>query len=380
MVRGSAASLFAELPGLPLYEPQDPGHKYAISFDDHQRMALIQDVLSIRHSALERNTRSTQSSLIRCYITFCFHFGVEAFPVSVWGLSLYMVQYVKCFGNRASNLPGILSALKRYSLERGHPWLSDLDLYFITDLRRGLGKLDRRAPRRKRPITARILAAMRGYVGPAASLYDFQGLVMAHLAHDALLRGIELVSLYVSDVQWGPDRQTAMLRIRRSKMNKLGEDELVTLPCYAGPYSGLAYLRSYWYCLDLDALANQDVPLFPLLAPAAIPSQVVFASTSLPHRKAQFVSWCRRLLEALGFSPEDYSGHSFRSGGATDLWEGGAPPLVIQLHGRWKSDVVYLYIRDNPENRAHALAAAFGNVASLFAALPPPAPLFSVCV
>ena len=54
-----------------------------------------------------------------------------------------------------------------------------------------------------------------------------------------------------------------------------------------------------------------------------------------------------------------FAGHSYRSGGATDLWESNrCRPLTIKLHGRWKSDAYRLYIRDNPAKTAAEVAKA----------------------
>jgi len=46
----------------------------------------------------------------------------------------------------------------------------------------------------------------------------------------------------------------------------------------------------------------------------------------------------REKLEQLGFSADEYSLHSLRSGGATTAAVAGIPDRAFKRHGRWKSD------------------------------------------
>ena len=65
------------------------------------------------------------------------------------------------------------------------------------------------------------------------------------------------------------------------------------------------------------------------------------------------------LVEVSHNHNNQYSGHSFRAGGATDLFEGDAPPRVIQLAGRWKSDAYWLNVRDDWLSQAQRRGVAF---------------------
>ena len=67
----------------------------------------------------------------------------------------------------------------------------------------------------------------------------------------------------------------------------------------------------------------------------------------------------RTLLTRAGYPAMRYAGHSYRSGGATDLWDSNrCRPLTLKIHGRWKSDAYRLYIRDNPHKTAAEIAQA----------------------
>ena len=56
-------------------------------------------------------------------------------------------------------------------------------------------------------------------------------------------------------------------------------------------------------------------------------------------------------LHELGSRPLNYSGHSFRRGGATFAFHGGAPVELISLQGDWSSETVLLYIAQSLESR-----------------------------
>ena len=53
----------------------------------------------------------------------------------------------------------------------------------------------------------------------------------------------------------------------------------------------------------------------------------------------------RRLCGLCGLTPAEFSAHSLRPGGATDLFAAGKPTAVVQRLGRWTSDTVNIYNR-----------------------------------
>jgi len=60
--------------------------------------------------------------------------------------------------------------------------------------------------------------------------------------------------------------------------------------------------------------------------------------------------WLRRNLKRLaalhGINPNLIGNHSLRAGGATELFRSDLPTWAIQKYGRWTSDAVLLYQRD----------------------------------
>ncbi len=68
-----------------------------------------------------------------------------------------------------------------------------------------------------------------------------------------------------------------------------------------------------------------------------------------------FVAHFRRLARTQ-HPAQTFTGHSFRSGGATDLFNGDCRPHMIRLQGRWLSDAIYIYIHDCPARRSREVS------------------------
>ena len=61
--------------------------------------------------------------------------------------------------------------------------------------------------------------------------------------------------------------------------------------------------------------------------------------------KPMFVQQTHLYLSLLHINPSDYSGHSYRGGGATSAAMAGLADWEIKLLGRWKSNVYLRYIK-----------------------------------
>ena len=73
-------------------------------------------------------------------------------------------------------------------------------------------------------------------------------------------------------------------------------------------------------------------------------------------------SWVRGQIKSMaaknGRQAEDFSGHSLRAGGATDLFVARVPYYLIKKMGRWKSDAVKIYYRSD-DDVCYAVSKAF---------------------
>ena len=89
--------------------------------------------------------------------------------------------------------------------------------------------------------------------------------------------------------------------------------------------------------------ASRTIHMFDECAPlclyrgrGGLAHQVSISIMSGALKKAAFL--CNK-------DPIDYSSHSLRSGGATEMFLGGCSDTTVQLFGRWKSDAYKAYIR-----------------------------------
>jgi integrase len=252
---------------------------------------------------------------------------------------MYVVDLCKR-GRTARSIKDILWKLKRHSKLLNLPWISQVELDLLTDARRGLGKHDHSVPKRKLPITSIIIEKVASTIDSRVR-FQYQLIVMMMVAHDALLRGSELTNLNVLDVTL--TATGAILSIIKSKANKTGPPEPVIILDY-GKSSAAYHLRKLIAC-SFPALPQ--TPLFPDMHGVRRMSKPVFSVI------------VRQKLAAAGYASAAYSAHSFRSGGATDLYHNNCRPLYIKFQGRWKSDAYIIYIRDHPDKRSAEAARAF---------------------
>ena len=59
----------------------------------------------------------------------------------------------------------------------------------------------------------------------------------------------------------------------------------------------------------------------------------------------QFLEGVNDFARAAGQDPKKFSKHSLRIGGATDLADAGASPLLLQAKGRWSGELGRIYAR-----------------------------------
>ena len=94
--------------------------------------------------------------------------------------------------------------------------------------------------------------------------------------------------------------------------------------------------------------------LFPTLRPPQAP---IFSYR--PFIRHQLIQFFRSELSQLGIPhPKQYAGHSFRSGGATDLYRAGVTVDMLKKLGRWRSNAVWFYIRDHQSDYEDEVIAA----------------------
>jgi integrase len=273
------------------------------------------------------------------------------------GVSPYFGSYI-AKGNAPGNIAGILSYLRGHCVEQYLPFLSVMDEKRLGYLRRGLFRLSpRRGTKRAEACTLEVLLALFQAVtefrkhdpdGPLDR--EISILTMCMVAHNGLLRSGELLALKRSDVTWLSDT-ACRITIRTSKENQFGAPEQVDYSTYA-ELCGMTCLRDYWDKYQVGTW-HPEAPLF-----THHPSIVGSPAMSKP----MFIKGFHRLLGLARLPAHKFSGHSFRAGGATDLYHGKCRPFVLQLQGRWKSDTFWIYVRNRPHIRQAEVGKAFARM------------------
>jgi integrase len=324
--------------------------RHPTSTEPAQRRALQKAIRHIYKATIDESSQRTYTSYVRNYRKVCLAFHQTPFPATRTSLALYAAYWLTS-GRCHRTLKPIMSAIRSVHTARRIPWLSETDRKWMKAFYKGAQRLFPRAVNRKKPLTLRLLYR----IAEIASLHKAahtQYVTMAFVAHAAMLRATEVMSLQIRDVKWG--KGYARLRIHKSKANKLSGEPEVAYLYKTAPLCALTALRAYWKRARLSKKR---------------PTAFLFArhGRSTRSARAQWSAFLEAGLRRIGVNPDRYSLHSFRRGAASDAWRNKARAKVIQRFGRWKSEAVWLYAQDTPKRAAKEVARALAREAAKLA-------------
>ena len=145
--------------------------------------------------------------------------------------------------------------------------------------------------------------------------------------------------------------------LKPGKVSKDGSGFKVYIKDFLGP-SFYKFIHQ-WFNINKLWYKN-DLYIFPKII---IPTKT-FPNLTMDFNQNASRPWFHKqimnMLSSLNMDSSLYSLHSFRAGGATDLFMVGIPYPKIQKYGRWKSDAALVYYRDEMEI-ATSVAIAFGS-------------------
>ena len=248
-------------------------------------------------------------------------------PVQSVILRIFLVYSYYTNKQSAKSLANYLTHIKSGQLCRGFAWLNQSEAYSVQVTMRALQRCQpNKTIRRRTPITLRLLDLLEQGSAPL-SLNDLEFFTFCRVSHNGLLRGGEARSLRFSSMIWNDNRTGFELIIVDSKANKTGPPERVPFLDW-GTNSAVFYMRRYLSSGHLWRFLDSDNLLFPHL------------------QSAPKITHYLRSLSLRANLITDLAGHSFRSGGACDLWAANVPIEAIMKAGRWRSDAIRLYLRD----------------------------------
>ena len=269
--------------------------------------------------------------------------------VACRSLLAFLVYRCNELNGSTKTLGGTVSMIKSFSSRSRQPWLDAQELILIDKLIKHLQYKDVTPTRRVTPLTLDILEDI-----VASPDVSSQIKTMFMTGHDCLNRAGEICSGLTSrDFQWSRNQKRVTIEYPRSKCNRAGGSEFITMEDYS-TNSGARLLRRHFRKYDL--FRSPHLIVFPAL----IKDQ---ADWSRPMATSQFRIELKRAVKSIGLDSKRFAGHSLRAGGATDLFNANVPYPIIKKMGRWRSDAAMIYYRDE-DAVTKATTKGFASLAS----------------
>jgi integrase len=156
----------------------------------------------------------------------------------------------------------------------------------------------------------------------------------------AAMLGVELLFIRVSSSKTNPQSQ-------KPDRERSGDTVII------GPDSNTFLDPLHWFRRWSHVRNKQSAYLF---------HSAFNSNAPRPLAQPRFNEAVKKLAASVGLSADYYlTGHSTRAGGATDAIRAGVDLMLVKRHGRWKSDAVYLYIRDDVPSSL-TISAALGHM------------------
>ncbi len=198
----------------------------------------------------------------------------------------------------------------------------------------------------KLPVTTALLSQMTSVL--TSHYNDRLFFAVACLATYGLLRLGEVLPqrptpgvpiLRISDLRLTPTG--FQLFIKKSKTDRMGNGHWAQFFSNGTPSCPFAAVISNYFVVFRKSALPSD-PLFVLQDGVSEPSKVFI------------INKLKDTIRLLGLDPLQFSGHSFRRGGATSMAAAGVPDYIIKHVGRWKSDVYQIYTHVTQDNLVNA--------------------------
>lgn len=309
----------------------------------------------MQHSRCHAFAQGSYSNLrtqFRSYFSFCVYFGREPLPADAETIYAY-AQFLSRSLLPAS-VRNYLSGVRMLHIFLGLPYVHAQDFLLQLELR-GISRLHPHVPIRAKPITPNILRDFYNHMDNTSlhsavwscSLVLFYTMARLgsilpsststprreFLTHERINfceEGLLVTLVQTKTIQFG----------RRRLHIPLLRAESVLCPVQA-------YTRALTFFKDF-----QHVPAF------------VFMENGKPKwlTRSIFIRTFRHVISRAGFQPLDFTGHSFRRGGATWAFQSGMPGELIQICGDWVSDSYRRYLEFSTQNKLDLAALLIRNL------------------
>ena len=304
-------------------------------------------------AAVSTKHRREQDRLVQEYRTFCRAHSYDPRNPSLCSVGAFIVVRTKRLKGSTATISSVLGAIRRQCTLDKVSYLRPDEQLLLADLLTELEYNDARGIHQARPLSRLILDVMC-HKGLRRIGREREAIVMMTVAHDGMLRAGEVTNeLRAIDLAWNEKRNQVTISLLRTKKHRKRGAQLVTLFDY-GPRSGCALLRRW--IRDINVQNGSTDYLFPIW----VERKGAFDKSRCVSYRT-FNEMIKQSVTYIGLEAAAFSGHSCRAGGATDAFNAGVPYATVKKFGRWRSDSVLLYYRDEDEV-VFRIMSAFGRL------------------
>lgn len=318
------------------------------ALDAEEEAATLWDQVAFyKSNYLATNSLRTYYTGVRAFVVFMTYFGLGLMlPVTDEHLCAFIVYLARSL--TMSSIKVYLCGVRAWHLASGFDFPLLSSRFSVFQTLQGVKRFVNTEAKPKMALTYDRLSQLFGYLSQpwtdplqcavwTCMLVAYYGMFRkdnvtvkradAFNPYHSLTRG----DLKISTAEDG--REVLWVRVRRSKTNQFKE-RVHYVGLVAVPGSFMCPV-TMWRRHILVNPASEDDPAFCYGGGRGA------RTTPLTHEV--LVKTLKALCEMAGMDPTQYSGHSFRRGGATDAFRLKAPHDTIQLQGDWLSTAFLLY-------------------------------------
>jgi site-specific recombinase XerD len=302
----------------------------ALSGEDRERLAHY---FAARHADATLRAYRSDWAL---YAAWCALRGLLALPAAAETVAAYLA-YEAANGRQVSTIRRRVAAIRLAHRLCDYEPATNTEL--VRGTLRGIARTHGAAPRQKAPALAERLRDMLDTLD-ARTRQGLRDRALLTLGFAGALRRSELAALRVADLEEVP--RGLRVHVRQSKTDQEGMGQVV--PVIRGEaYCPVQAVRDW-----LTAAAIAEGPVFRRM----YRGDVVSGAPLSPHSIAAVVKRCAL---AAGLDPDDYAGHSLRSGFMTSAALAKASLFKMMEVSRHKDPkTVMIYVRRSAEFQDHA--------------------------
>lgn len=335
--QGSANALVQRRSSVPLGAVEEDRSPGALQLrEDYERVRAQQD------ESVPRNTRRAYELEFQCWISWCTRRGLRPIPADPRALVVYMRELAHSGRDsrdlqdefpkgplKFSSIQRALGAICRLHQRNNHP--SPWGMQCVVEARQALQRELGVRPNKKKAATEEILRAIVDQI-PTGTLRGARDRAMILLADKVAGRRSEVAGALVEHFEQGTDSKGSpglIWFVPKSKSDQAGQGEHVPIKLVADRrYCAITALKVW-----AERSGIRSGPLFrgidahDHLYDGAITPSVVATRVKV-------------YAQAAGFDPNDFGGHSLRSGRITQLAKQGETSHAIKRISRHKSTAV----------------------------------------